>query len=74
MDIAVVLSPFEDFHRLIIGDIVSSSCFAAVVGHISHSYTPVMVVVGTTFVKFLAAVAAGADGCPDMAFILFQPI
>ena len=69
MDITVVFSPFEDFHRLIIGDIVSSSCFAAVVGHISHSDTPVMVVVGTTFVKFLAAVAAGADGCSDMSFV-----
>ena len=55
---AVVFRFLQYSHCLIVGYIVSTIGLYQVLCHISYTYTPVTIVICTTFVKFLSAIAA----------------
>ena len=55
---AVILGFFQDGHRLVIGDKVSTVGLHQIFGHIAYPDTPVTVVVGAAFFQLLAAIAA----------------
>ena len=71
---AVILSLFQDGHRLVIGDIVAAVGLYQVFGHVAHADTPVAVVIGTSLFEFLAAISATADADRQMTLVAFEPV
>ena len=74
MDEAVVLGLFEDGHGLVVGDVVAAAGFPQIIGHVSHAYAPVVVIVGAAFVQEFPADAAGTDAHGQMAFVALEPV
>ena len=74
MNKSVILGTLENFHSLIVSDVVTSSGFTAVVGHVAYTDAPALVVVRTALVELLSAVTAGADRCAEMTLVFFEPI
>ena len=70
----MILRFFEYGHGLVVGDIVPTTGFGQIVGHVAHPNAPVAIIVCTALIQHLAAIAAGADAHAKMAFITLQPI
>lgn len=74
MNKTVLLCVAENLHCLVVGDVATLACFAAVVRHIADADTPLFTAVAATFAELGSSVTAGADSDAEVSFVLFEPI
>ena len=70
----VVFRFFQDGHALIVGNVVTSTCFRQILRHIANADTPIVVIVGAPFIQPFATNTAGADAHSQVAFVALKPI
>ena len=72
--VTVLLGAAEDLERFLGRDVVRTTGLDRVVGHVADLDAPVVLIIRAALAKLGPRVAAGADACGDVAFILLQPV
>ena len=70
----MVFGFLEDRHRLVVRNIVTTTCLSQVVRHVAYSDTPIAVIVDATLVHLLSPVPTRADTNAYMSFIFLEPV
>ena len=74
MNKAVFLTPFQNLHSFLIGNIMAFVGLTAVICKITDSDTPTVIIVSAAVTEHFSGCTAAASSYTDVTFVFFQPV